>query len=235
MSSTVIPRADSPRLGLASRALGILTAPADTFRAVVAHPAWIGMLALVTLVSAALLGGFLSTETGQTAWLDAATAGAPQAQYEAMLSIAKYAGYMAAVQMLVMIPVVTVVTAGILYAVFNALGGDAVFKQVLAVVAHASLVTLLGQLFTVPINYARGAMASATNLAVFFPGVEPRSFAGWTLSMIDLFVIWYVLVLAIGLGVLYRRRTGPIAGWLYAVYGVIVVVVAAVASRLGGA
>jgi hypothetical protein len=214
-----------------------VTAPADTFRAVVAHPAWLGMLALVTLVSAALLGGFLSTETGQAAWLDAATAGAPnaQAQYDAMLSIAKYAGYIAAVQMLVMIPIVTVVTAGILYAVFNALGGDALFKQVLAVVAHASVVTLLGQLFTVPINYARGAMASATNLAVFFPGVEPRSFAGWTLSMIDLFIIWYVLVLAIGLGVLYRRRTGPIAGGLYAVYGVIVIVVAAVASRLGGA
>ena len=29
--------------------------------------------------------------------------------------------------------------------------------------------------------------------------------------MIDMFLIWYVLVLAIGLAVLYRRRTQPIA------------------------
>ena len=41
--------------------------------------------------------------------------------------------------------------------------------------------------------------------------VDPKSFVGRVLAMTDLFLIWYVLVLAIGLAVLYRRRTQPIA------------------------
>ena len=42
--------------------------------------------------------------------------------------------------------------------------------------------------------------------------------------MIDIFLVWWLVVLAIGLGVLYRRRTQPIAIGLFAVYAVIIVV-----------
>jgi hypothetical protein len=52
--------------------------------------------------------------------------------------------------------------------------------------------------------------------------------------MVDLFIIWYVIVLAIGLAVLYKRRTQPIAASLFIVYGVIAVVIALVKSSLGG-
>jgi hypothetical protein len=52
--------------------------------------------------------------------------------------------------------------------------------------------------------------------------------------MIDLFVVWWLFVLAIGLGVLYKRRTQPIAFGLFCVYAVIALVAAAVMSRFGG-
>ena len=52
--------------------------------------------------------------------------------------------------------------------------------------------------------------------------------------MIDLFVVWWVIVLAIGLGVLYRRRTQPIAMTLFGVYAVIAIGAAVIMSRLGG-
>ena len=45
------------------------------------------------------------------------------------------------------------------------MGGNATFKQVFAVVVHSGVIGLLGQLFTVPMNYMRGVMTSATNLA----------------------------------------------------------------------
>jgi hypothetical protein len=47
-------------------------------------------------------------------------------------------------------------------------------------------------------------------------------------------MIWYVIVLAIGLAVLYRRRTQPIAITLFGIYAGIVVVIAAVLTRIGG-
>jgi hypothetical protein len=43
------------------------------------------------------------------------------------------------------------------------------------------------------------------------PMLSETSFAAHLLGTIDLFLIWYLFILAIGLGVLYRRRTQPIA------------------------
>jgi uncharacterized membrane-anchored protein len=48
-------------------------------------------------------------------------------------------------------------------------------------------------------------------------------------------LLWYIVVLAMGLGVLYRRRTQPIAIALLGVYAVIAIVIAVVKSRAGGA
>jgi hypothetical protein len=130
----------------------------------------------------------------------------------------------------------SVAIAGVLFLVFNvAMGGTATFKQLFAVLIHAGVISALQQLFTGPLNYLRGSVASATNLAVLLPMVPPKSFVGRILAMTDLFLIWYLLVLAIGLAVLYRRRTQPIALALYGVYAAGVVVIAAIMSRVGGA
>jgi hypothetical protein len=76
-------------------------------------------------------------------------------------------------------------------------------------------------------------MASATNLAVLLPMLDEKSFIGRLFGMIDLFWIWWLIVLAIGLGVLYKRRTQPIAFALFGVYAVCIVAIAAVMSMFG--
>jgi len=155
-------------------------------------------------------------------------------QYAGMSRMAPYVGYLAVVQMLVVLPIVYLVTSGILYLIFTIMsGGTASFKQLFAVVVHTGPIGVLAQLFTVPMNFAQGSMASKTNLAVFLPAME-GTFVGRLLGTIDLFLIWQFVVLAIGLGVLYRRRTQPIAIGLFVVYGVIALTIAAVMSRFGG-
>ena len=70
-------------------------------------------------------------------------------------------------------------------------------------------------------------MTSATNLGMLTQAFLPDgSFAARLLGMFDVFVLWQLLVLAIGLGVLYRRRTQPIAITFYTLYVVIAVIVA---------
>ena len=242
MSHTnVTVAAEAAPKSLLARFFGIITSPQATYRSVVAHPKWFGMMALIALSMALLLGGFLYTNTGQNAWLDAATTSSfrgpstPE-QLAAMEKIAPYAWMFGVGQMLFMLPLIFVITGGILFAIFNAaLGGTSTFKQLFAVVVHSSAVSLLGQCFTMPINYLSGTMSSSTNLAVLLPMIDDASFLGRLLGMVDLFIIWWLIVLAIGLGVLYRRRTQPIAVSLMAVYAVIAVVVAIVRSRMGGA
>jgi hypothetical protein len=67
---------------------------------------------------------------------------------------------------------------------------------------------------------------------VFVPFLDENSFLSRLLGTIDLFQIWWLVVLAIGLGVLYKRRTGPIATSLLTVYAVIILAIAAVRSAL---
>lgn len=224
-------------LSLPARVIGIITAPRATYESVVAHPKWLGMLALVAMVMAVVVGGFLLTKVGQEAWLDAAlnspmSGQVSDQQIQGMEKVAGYVGYITAVFFLVGTPILLAAFSGVLFAVFNAaLGGDATFKQVFTVMVHVGPIGLLGQLFTVPLNYARGTMSSATNLGVLTQSVlADGSFAARLLGMIDIFVIWQVIVLSIGLAVLYRRRTQPIAMSLFVLYAVIAVIVAFVRS-----
>jgi hypothetical protein len=224
-------------MSLLSRFIGIITAPRATYESVVANPKWFGMLALVSVLMALIVGGFLLTKVGQEAWLDAATATGQvsEQQYQGMEKMAPFVGYITMVFFLFGGPVFLAIISGILFAVFNAaLGGDASYKQVFTVAVHAGPIGLLGQLFTVPLNYLRGSMSSSTNLGVLTQSMlDDSSFTAKLLSMIDIFIIWQLVVLSIGLAVLYRRRTQPIATSLFVLYAVIAVIVAFVRRGAG--
>ena len=230
------------RMSLPARYFGIITSPKSTFQSVVAHPHWLGMLVLTTLIAAVSAALPSTTPEGQQAALDqqvrqteAFGGQVNDEQYERMRKGVAYTPYITAAFIIVFGPIFAVIIAGILLAVFNAgMGGDASFKQVFAVVASAGAISSLSALFSGVINYFRGEVGSATTLHVLLPMVEEDSFVGRLLGAIDIFLIWWVIVLAIGLGVLYRRRTQPIATGLLVVYGLIALCIAAVMSSFGG-
>jgi Yip1 domain len=242
-NSTVSTGAPAAPMGLVARLIGVVTSPRETFQAVAAHPKWFGVLAVVTCLMAFFAALPMTTDAGKEAairsnveQMESFGMTVSDEAYEGMRRGMAIAPYTTAGAILVFTPFMTLVFAGIFFLVFNAvLGGDASFKQLFAVMAHASVISALQQIFTGPVNYFRGAVTSATNLTALLPMFEPTSFIGRVLAMTDLFLIWYVLVLSIGLGVLYRRRTQPIAMTLYGIYAVGVLVLAAVMSRMGGA
>jgi Yip1 domain len=229
-------------LSLPQRALGILFSPRTTFESVVSWPKWIGILLVVTAVVIACNQGFTATEAGKLAALDQQVAMVerfgrtvtPEMQAEMRAALDRpLTPIIGIVSTLVISLVFTAAIAGILFGVFAVTGGVASYKQMLAVVSHAGVITAVGQLFALPLWFMRGSMSGVSNLGVFAPALED-TFAGRFLGMIDLFFVWWVFVLAIGLGVLYRRRTQPIFLSLVAVYAVIAGVVAAVMSAFGG-
>lgn len=228
--------------GLLSRFVGIITAPRDTFQRVVAHPRWFGMLALTTLIVLVCTAGPMFTEWGRQAALDQQVQTMESfgrtiddATYERMQGGMQFAAYTTGIGILIFAPLMALIISGILFAVFNAaLGGNASFKQLLSVVVHAGVISALASLFSAPLNYAKGSMSSSTNLAVLLPMLDEQSFLAGFLGAIDFFMIWYVLVLAIGLGVLYKRQTRSIAIGLFVVYALIAVCIALVKSSFGG-
>ena len=231
--------------GLLARIFGVLLSPRKTYADVAARPRWLGMLAVVLLIIATGSVVFSSTEVGKQALLDQQIRTMesfgiklPPEAYQRMEEQMSrpYTPYVGAAAAVVIVPIVLLVIAGIAFAIFNAvLGGDATFKQVFAVVVHAGVISAFQQLFIYPLDYARESMSSATNLAVFLPFLDENTFPARLLGGIDLFVIWWMVNLAIGLGVLYKRRTGPIAVGMLAVYLAIALIVAGVKTALSGA
>lgn len=227
---------------LPARFIGVVTSPRETFQSIAAHPKWFGMLAATTLIVMFFTILPMTTEEGKQATLDQQVSQmeafgrtVDDATYERMRQGMGLQPYFAAGGILVFAPVMALVISGILFAVFNAaLGGDASFKQLFSVVVSAGAVSSLGTVFTGPLNYFRGAVGSATNLRVLLPMVEEKSFIGRLMGMTDLFIIWWLVVLAIGLAVLYRRRSQPIVIALLGVYAVIALVFAGIMSGVGG-
>jgi hypothetical protein len=224
-----------------ARIVGVLLSPRETYAAVAARPRSFGVLAVVLLLLAGSQLGFLATESGKDMMLGQIldqqvrameSSGRPvsnemYAQLEAQMTRFLY---VIPVANLIMIPLILAISAGLLTVVFSMLlGGAATFRQVYAIVAHSSVIVTVQAVFTSALSLAAGKPAGA-NLAIFFPTLEETAFATRLLSTIDLFLIWSTISTAIGIGVLYKRRTGPVATGLLIVYAAVALVIAFVRS-----
>ena len=128
------------------------------------------------------------------------------------------------------IPLAAAIMAGIILGIWGMLmGGGGTFKQVYAIMAHSGIITALQVLFSMPLSYATGRLASAT-LSVFVPMVEETSFIARFLGAIDLFWIWWCVSVAIGVGVLFKRKTSGVALTFLGIYVLIALVLAIVRS-----
>jgi len=222
--------------GLFARLIGVVFSPRDAYTAVAARPKWLGAMVVSGLIILAANVIFLSTEVGRNAALDqqlgvmkALGVTVTDQMVQQMQSQMAFAPYSTGASLLVMLPLMCAIIAGLLLAIFTAvLGGGATFKQVYAVVAHSMIIGAIQQAFSFPTMYAREEMTSPTKLSVFFPMLNEMGFANYLLAAIDLFYIWSLINGSIGVAVLYKRRTGPVAAVLLGIYAVIAVIIAAV-------
>jgi hypothetical protein len=103
-------------------------------------------------------------------------------------------------------PVATFVLAGVIFA-FYGRGRKAVrFAQVLSVVAHAGVILALRQVIGAGSTYLRETTASITTVGLWFPMLDEALPLARFLGALDFLVLWWLAVLAGGVGVLYNRR-----------------------------
>jgi hypothetical protein len=243
MTPTTAPDTAAAGKSLPARLVGVIFTPRAAYGDIAARPSWIGAMLVVLLVTGGSTFAFLSTDIGKNAMLDqqrqTMESFGVKLNEQAMQRMEEGAGrapYFGAIGQAVFLPVAALAIAGIALAIFNAvLGGDAKFKQVFAIVVYSGVILALGALFVLPLDYARETMSSPTTLSVFLPFLEESSFVARFLGSIDLIRVWWFVSLSIGLGVLYRRRTGPIAITLLVVYAAIALVIAAIQSAVSGA
>jgi hypothetical protein len=223
--------------------VGVVRAPRSTFQAVVAAPRSAGLLATLFLVPFVVSAAFFASDVGQQALVDqwertalAFGQTVDDARYGELQQLSRWGVGYAAITALVTGPAAAVALASALFAGLRAARGwIASYHQVLAVVAHAGVILVLRHLVAAPMSYARESMASPATLIRFFPGMDEASPAARFLGLLDGFVVWWLVVLAIGLAVLYRRPARSIAAVLIGVYIGVALALAGVMAVAGGA
>lgn len=231
MPTAATPCAPIP--GLLSRAIGIITSPGETFQHVVRTPKVAGMLFLIALLTGLTQGLPQFTEKGRAAALEMQvqttermgfTVTDEMYQQLEQRSHSNMGAYMAIGGSFAGVPFVAVLMTALLWAVFNTvMGGTATFKHVMSVLVHSQIITMLGALVAAPIMYARGVLSPGgiANLGALVPMLDETSLIARFLGTIDLFMIWWLVVLAVGLAALYKKKTSSIATGLFVFYGLL--------------
>jgi hypothetical protein len=220
----------------------MVRAPRATLASAVANPRWLDLALLTIAISAACSVGFLLTRVGQLAALDQQVRvlesfGTMIADdtYAALRRLVAYRPAIDAATIAIGWPILWVTMAAILQKLGNRTGnGHASYAQVLTVVVHASSIFAVRALVATPINYARESLGGATSLSLILPAFSESTFPARLLGAVDMFVLWWVVLLALGLSILYQTRTLPIARWLIGAYAAGAAAVALTQALRGG-
>lgn len=228
----------------------MIRSPRATLTSAVRNPRSLALGCLIVVVAAACSAGFLMTRVGQLAALDQQVRQLESVgivvgddTYEDLLRLVPYRPLLDAAFIVIGWPIVWLATAWILWwfgrraTQGGRRGSDEELPrlaQVLTVVVHASAILALRSIVATPINYARESIGGATSLSMVMPAFAESSFPARLLGALDFFVVWWVVLIALGLSILYRTRTVTIARWLFGAYAGGAAVLALTQALRGG-
>lgn len=215
---------------LGRRVLETFLSPADLFRRSGGYSPWMGPLLLSTLVAVvAVLAipdqAYEMTEPAVN------RRGRPVEITSDLATIARYGRMLGMIAALAMHPLVVLAAAGVLALLFSVvLRGEGRFLQYLSIAAHASLVAALGTLVAAVVALLAGAEPRGITPALL-PLAAPGSLPYRLLEGLDLFTIWALLVAALGVSLVNRRRSfASAAAVLLGVYLTAVLIVASLGT-----
>jgi hypothetical protein len=222
------------------RAAGILRRPRATLAEVAAaRPRWADVLALSS--GAAVLASTLlyATDVGRQALVDQweRTAFAlgrelDDQQYARLVELSEYAEVYGAVSALVNVAVLSVAVAVLVYVVLRRWNRVPTFPRVLAVAAHASVILALRLVIAAPVGYARESTASVTSLGNWFQLFVPGSAAARFLAVLDLMIMWWAVVAALGIARVYGQSAPRVVIAFIGIYAGLALLLATVVTAL---
>jgi len=106
-------------------------------------------------------------------------------------------------------PITVFFMALIVLLVGNAfMGGSAKYGQVLNITAWAYMIIILESIVKIPLMLSKWSLEVYTGLGVLGIG-EKGSFINSLFASIDIFAIWRIVLIAIGMGIIYNKKTKP--------------------------
>jgi hypothetical protein len=190
------------------------------------HPRSLDLAVAIIAISAVCSGGFLMTRVGRLAALDQQVrqlesfgVTVTDETYQDLRAFVPYRPIVTTALIVLGWPAFWLVFSRVVQWFARRAGiGDATFPQVLTVIVHASSIFAVRAAVAAPISYARESLGGATSLGLILPAFGESTFPARLAGAVDLFVLWWLVLVALGLSILYQTRTMPIARWLFGAY-----------------
>ena len=113
------------------------------------------------------------------------------------------------------------------------MGGSAKYGQLLNITAWAFMINILETIVKIPLMLNKWTLEVYTGLGVLEIG-EKGSFINSLLAGMDVFAIWRIILIAIGMGIIYNKKTQPYAVGMLIAWFVLKIIGAGLSSFLGG-
>jgi hypothetical protein len=223
-----VPATPEPHAGsFPRRVMDTFFSPVALLQRFGARPPWVDVMVLSVVLGVvvfALIPGDVWVNTMEEAMRARGQEMPAGADPEQMASFQRIAGIVASV---VMPWIMLAVTAGAMVLLFSViLGGRATFRQYVGVAAHANLIGAVGQLAALPVILNKGLMVGIT-LGPLAGGMDQESFVYQFLNAWNVFLVWQVVVMALGAATLNRKiGAGTAVGVLLGLYAVVAVLIA---------
>ncbi|MGE0464502.1 MAG: YIP1 family protein [Vicinamibacterales bacterium] len=220
---------------------GVLWRPRSTMAALVATPTYLAAWLVLLVIGLSLAAALLRTNIGRQALVDervrvieALGGRVDDERYARLQNSPPYGAYVTSGGRLLLTPPVTLLVAAGLMALARTDGARLPWAAAMAVSVHASAALVVQQLVATPLHFLRESITSPTNLAVFLPMLEEGTVAARVFGSIDLFGLWWMWLLALGVAAATGRPARRYLGRLLGVYVLVAVMVAAGMAVIGG-
>jgi hypothetical protein len=225
--AAVMPQAKSP----VERIIGVFISPESTMQDIAARPSWLLPLLIIVIVATAgtffLKDAILQTQLEAMEKRNMTAEQIEQARpmMEKMMGItAPLFGALGTVVFYLFVAGLGMLVGSVI------LGGETKFSTIFAVTCWSGMIGVLSSLVNIPVMAKRQAMESATSLGILLSPDAKGSFFYNLLSKIDLFTIWWIVVLGFGFAVAYKFSTRKAMTTVFVVWAIVAVATAALQS-----
>lgn len=207
-------REDVQEMSAVGRIVGIYFSPRQTFEYLRGKPKWLVPFILICLV--AMISNFLARDIAINEQKERVLMSdrIPEERKDEIIeriegSAAGPQAYIQYAATPVVIFIIVVAVAALFLFFGNMLfGGQASFRQMLSMYAHAGVIALPAAIVKVPLMLSQQSLRVYTNLAILLPADAEQTFLHRLLAKFDLFTVWEVILLIIGVSAVYRFSTG---------------------------